>query len=220
MTDERMSGVALIAGSVVIIITMTLHPSGRIAPGNAAQAARMFVAVHSLVLFSLPVMFLGAWGMSRRVATAGRLPIVALVTYTFALAAIMNSAVAGGLVVSSVLRQLVAAAPGTTEAWQVLFRYNGWVDESFAQVYVVASSLAILLWSASIVRSRALPRALGIYGCILGPLTLIAIFSGLLNLAAHGFGLVVFGQALWFTITGALLCRARTPGPASRGLAA
>ena len=72
---------------------------------------------------------------------------------------------------------------------------------------MAASSVAIVLWSASTWRSRQLGRGLGIYGCIFGPVTLLALFSGRLNLDAHGFGIVIFGQAVWFIVAGTLLWR-------------
>jgi hypothetical protein len=220
MTDDRMSGLALIAGSVAGIITMSLHPTGHdlFAPGQLDPMARMLVAVHALALVSMPVSFLGALGLSRRLASPlesplespDRLAIAALVTYAFALLAVMNAAVADGLVAPAIARQMVAAAPSANEGWRLMFRYNFWQNQAFAQVFVVASSAAILLWSASILRSGALARGVGVYGCILGPLTLLAVFSGHLELTAHGFGLVIFGQALWLITVGALLCRVKS----------
>jgi hypothetical protein len=71
----------------------------------------------------------------------------------------------------------------------------------------MASSVAVLLWSASIVRSGALARALGIYGCVLAAATVIALLSGQLDRHFHIFGMVLVGQTLWFIIAGGLLCR-------------
>ena len=66
MTDNRMSGLALILGSVGSIITMALHPTGHDlqVPGQLTPVTHMIVAVHALALICLPVMFLGAWGLS------------------------------------------------------------------------------------------------------------------------------------------------------------
>ena len=87
----------------------------------------------------------------------------------------------------------------------MISRYNFYVNQGYAQVFVVAASVAILLWSVSIWRGGQLRRGLGIYGCILTPITLVALFSGRLNLDAHGFGFVIFGQAAWFVVAGTLL---------------
>jgi hypothetical protein len=210
MTDDRLSGLALISGSVGTIITMSLHPTGHVAAADIEPMIRMLIVVHALALACLPVQFLGAWGLSRRVsATPDRLAVAGLVLYTFALLAVMNAAVADGLVTPSLLRQIVASAgsPPAIDGWRMISRYNFYVNQAYAQVFVAASSVAIVLWSASTWRSRALTAGLGFYGCVLGPVTLLALFSGRLNLDAHGFGIVIFGQAAWFIVAGALLWR-------------
>jgi hypothetical protein len=71
-----------------------------------------------------------------------------------------------------------------------------------------------VLWSAAILRSGEFSRGLGVYGCILGPLTLIAVLSGHIRLNVHGFGMVVLGQAVWFISAGILLWKEkREPAP-------
>jgi hypothetical protein len=207
MSDERMSGTALIAGAVATIIAISVHPSGRIAPGEVDRVARMLVAVHAFVLCSLPVFFLGAWGLSRILAGSGRLAIIGLVIYAFALTAMMNSAVAGGLVTSAVLRQLLEAAAGSKEGWQMMFRYNGWMDQSYAQVYVAASALAMCCWSVAMVRGRLLARGVGIYGSVLGLSVVIGVLSGLLKVTSHVFLVAILGEAAWFLIVGGLMCK-------------
>jgi hypothetical protein len=210
MTDERKSGLALIAGSAAGIITMALHPTGHdlLVPGHLESVARMGVAVHSLALASLPVLFLGAWGLSRRVGTSDRIALSAMVTYTFALIAVMNAAVVDGLVAPVLLRQMAAAAPSSTEMWHMVINYNWRQNQGFAQLYVAASSVAILLWSISILRSRTLARGVAIYGAVIAPITLLALLSGHLRLDTHGFGAVWFTQSIWFVTVGVMLWRA------------
>lgn len=62
---------------------------------------------------------------------------------------------------------------------------------------------------AAIIRSGALARVLGWYGCLIGPLAPLAVFPGQLRLDPHGFGLIVVGQAVWFIGAGAQLRRVR-----------
>jgi hypothetical protein len=211
MTDDRKSGLALIVGSAAGIITMVLHPTGHdlSAPGQLESAARMLFAVHSLALAGLPVLFLGAWGFSRRVENGERIATAALVTYSFALAAIMIAAVFDGLVAPVLARQMAAAFPPKIEIWRMLLYFDFRLNQAFAQLYVAASSIAIVLWSISIIRSRTLPRGVAIYGAILGPIILIALLSGHLPLGAHGFGVVWFCQAIWCITIGVLLCRSQ-----------
>ena len=206
-----MSGAALIAGSAGMIMTMAFHPTGHelVQPGQEAAMAHAAIATHALALASLPVFFLGACGLARRVAGAGRLGFAGLVVYGFALVAVLSAAVLSGLVGPAIAHALLAAEPGERALWNVVGEFDHFMNQGFAQVYVVASSVAIVLWSAAILKSAALARGLGLYGCVLGPLAVLALVSGHVRLDVHGFGLIVLGQALWFVGAGVLLWRAQ-----------
>ena len=91
------------------------------------------------------------------------------------------------------------------DTWRAVLTLSGHLNQAFAQVYVVASSAAIVLWSAAILTRSNFSRPLGVYGCILGPLTVIGVLSGHIRLNVHGFGMVVVSQAVWFISAGVLL---------------
>src|SRR5581483_11720493 len=154
MTDDRLSGLALIAGSCGFIITLSLHPTGQVPAARLPSIIPMLVGVHALALACIPVLFLGAWGFSRRVNSPDPLAIMGLVLYAFALLAVANAAVAYGLVTPGVLRQIVAsnAPPGTPDPWRMIARYNFFVNQAYAQLFVAASAVAIALWSTAVLR--------------------------------------------------------------------
>jgi hypothetical protein len=208
MTDDRKGGIALIAGSLAGITTMGLHPRARdlFAPDKLAPMAMLLIGVHALAVASLPVLFLGAFALSRRIASPDRLAIGALVVYGFALAAVLVAAIVDGFVVPSLAREIMAAAPPASEGWRIALYYNGFLNQAFARVFLVASSTSIVLWSASILRTKALAPSVAIYGFLLGPAVAIAVVSGL-RLDPHGAGLLILGQSLWFIAVGTLLCR-------------
>ncbi len=110
---------------------------------------------------------------------------------------------------------MAAAAPSSSDMWHLLFNYNYRQNQGFAQLYVAASSVAILLWSVSIFKNRRLARSVAIYGAVLLPIILIALFSGHLKLNAHGFGMVMLCEGIWFVAAGAILYQAeKTEFPA------
>lgn len=217
MTNDRMSSLALLAGTAGVIITLALHPTGRglFAAETFQAEARKLIAVHSLALISLPVWFMGACGLSRRLAsasdarTASNDPsgFVGLVLYGFAVAAMSTAVVFDGLVSPGLAHQIINATGTVGQGWRIAFNYNGMVDQAFVRVFIVGSSLAVAVWSVSMVRNQRLARPLGIYGCILGAASVIALISGQLDHYAHIFGMVLMGQALWFAIAGGLLWR-------------
>jgi hypothetical protein len=193
-----------------MIITMIFHPGGKIAPEQLDQVIRLNIAVHSLALASIPVLFLGAWGMSRRLDGGDRLAWAGLVLFALASIAVMNAGTLNGLVAPKLMRQIVAATPETRGTWQMMLNYNFQVNQAFARVYAVGSSLAILLWSVSILRYRTLGRGVAIYGVVLGLVTSVAICSGLLTPDRHGFAILIFGQAIWFLLVAGMMWRVGT----------
>jgi hypothetical protein len=214
MTGERRSAIALIAGSVGMIITMVSHPGGKISPAEVDHVARMLIVVHSLALASIPVVFLGAWGMTRRIDGADRSAWAGLVLYALASIAVMNAAVCDGLIAPVLMRKIVAASAETRDMWQTLMNFNFQMNQAFARVYAVGSSLAVVLWSVSVLRYRTLGRGVGIYGVILGVLTAVGICSGFLTPDRHGFGMLIFGQAIWFLSVAGGYWRIEAPRPA------
>jgi hypothetical protein len=210
MTDNRIAGLALIAGSAGVIVALGLHPSGRdlFVPEQSESTARKLIAVHSLALACLPILFFGAYGLSRRFGVLWTAR-AAIVTYALAIMAMMNAVVVDGLVSPGLAREIVNATGTAAEGWRIAFNHNSLIDQAFMRVFLIASSTAIVLWSASIAMSIALPRGVGIYGCVLGVTTVIALLSGQLDRHAHVFGMLIVGQAVFFLIVGASLCRVR-----------
>ncbi len=191
-----------------MIITMISHPGGKISPAEVDHVARMLIVVHSLALASIPVIFLGAWGMSRRIGGPDRLAWAGLVLYAVASIAVMNAAVLDGLIAPNLIKQILSATPETRDGWRIMMNYNFQMNQAFARVYAVGSSLAVVLWSVSILRYRTLSRGVGIYGVVLGVVTVAGIFSGLLTPDRHGFGMLIFGQAIWFLMVAGMMWRA------------
>ncbi len=133
---------------------------------------------------------------------------MALVIYGFGLVAIMAAATMSGLVTPGILRKMIAQNP-SSDQWHALAEYTHMINQAFAKIGAVASCVAIVLWSALMVKSGALSRAVGLYGLFIGIVTAIAIVTGTLDLELHGFRLITFTQAIWFIAIGILLWRDR-----------
>ncbi len=213
MNDNRLGGCALIVGAVSGMITMSLHPvagAHPITPAQFEKLTTLMIGVHALAIAGVPFSFLGALALMRRLNAPDRLALTALVIYGCGLVAVMIAPAMSGLVGTNVLRHIVAREPGF-EQWRVLMQYNYLINQAFAQIFVVASCSAIAVWSLAILKRRALALGLGIYGLILGPALVVALLWGALELDVHGFGLIIFSQAIWFIVAGVLLWRSQVP---------
>lgn len=210
MKNNRLGGIALIIGALSGILTMSLHPvagAHAITPAQFERLAAVMIAVHVLAIAGIPFLFLGALALTRRLDSPARIAMVALAIYTLSLVAVLIAPAISGLVGTEILRKIVAHGPAS-EQWRLLLDYNYMINQAFSRIYAVASCAAISLWSLMIVKSRALARALGIYGLVFAAAAIIAMACGL-AMDVHGFGLIVFGEAIWLIVVGILLMRTK-----------
>lgn len=210
MTDERKSGTALIAGSLGYIITMALHPVAS-HPLTVEQTQRLFAlsgAVHSIAMVSTLLLFLGACGLARRIAAADRLSFAGTVTFGFACVSILVAAAASGLVIPSIMKEMSRDVSAAAHQWQIVAVGIFQINQAFAEIYSVGASLAVILWSVSVLRNGGFGRSVAIYGCIISPLIILAIGSGHLRLDVHGMGAVAIAQGIWFILVGSWLNKA------------
>jgi hypothetical protein len=109
MTDDRKSGIALIVGSLGLLLTMAIHPGG-VSSLTAEQAQHLSIvsgAAHSVAIVSILLLFLGACGLTRSIAAADRMSFAAIVTYGFATVAVMIAAAVSGFIFPSILKDML-----------------------------------------------------------------------------------------------------------------
>jgi hypothetical protein len=208
MTDDRKAGIALIAGSVGGILTMAVHPTGAasLTADQVAHLSLVSAAAHSLAMISVLLLFLGACGLTRRLAADDRMSFAAIVTYGFACVAIMIAAAVSGFIVPDIMKHMVRDDPAAAHQWQIVIVGIFQINQAFARIYSVAASIAIILWSVSVLRNGGLGRSVAIYGCVIAPLLILGIGIGHLRLDVHGMTVVMLGQVIWFIVVGSELC--------------
>jgi len=208
MTDDRKAGIALIAGSLGGILTMTIHPTG----GGALAAAQIThlsivsAGAHSMAMVSVLLLFLGACGLAQRTAATDRISFAAIVTFGFACVAVIIAAAVSGFIVPGIMKHMVRDVPAAAHEWQIVIDGIFQINQAFARIYSVAASMAILLWSVSALRNGGFGRGAAIYGCVIAPLTIVGIGTGHLRLDVHGMTVVMLGQVIWFIRVGSQLC--------------
>jgi hypothetical protein len=213
---RRSDAAALVAGALATLVTMALHPRGGEALRDGETLSRAGVAAvvsHSIALAGVPLLLLGFWGLSRRLGWDSALVRLAFVTYSLGSAAVVNAALMSGLVAPGVALSIRAASPEGSPVVQSFFAYTFVLNQSFARVYVVASSAAVVLWSVRGLRLGAPWRGAGVFGALAGAAVAAAVVSGALPLNVHGFGHVVLLQSAWTIWMAARLAADGDGGP-------
>jgi hypothetical protein len=198
---------ALIVGSLGSVVTMVLHPVAT----NIHQLVRLAnvaIGTHTLALACMPLIFLGLLGLYERVKRSEIAAPAALVAYGYGVTAVMCAAVINGLAAPAYATRF-ADDPAAATTLPMVLHYGGYLNAAFAKIFMVASSVSILCWSAAILRTRALPRWVAGLGCVIGVASLVGLVGGVVNTSVHGFGHFVLGCSAWFIVVGILICQER-----------
>src|SRR6185437_16175062 len=203
MTDNRKAGLALILGGLGIIVTMAIHPAagGMLTQAQVVQLARMSAITHSLGIASAVVLFLGACGLTRHMASDDHVAFTALIVFGLSIVSVSIAAAVSGFIIPNLIRQM-AHDISNTPLWQIQINSMFQVNQAFAAIFSVAALLAIGLWSTGMLRRGGFSRTLAIYGCVVAPLLAVPVLSGILPLNVHGMGIVALGMAIWFVGAG------------------
>jgi hypothetical protein len=214
MTDDRKAGIALIAGSVGGVVTMIFHPSGMNSLSSAQVAHLTLVSglVHTLALLSALLLFLGACGLTQRLAAEDRISFAAIVAYGFACCAVMIAGAVSGFIVPNIMKHMIRDAPEAAHQWQIVIAGIFQVNQAFSRIFSVGTSIAIILWSISALRNGGLGRGVAIYGCVIAPLIIFGIGIGHLRLDVHGMTAVMLGEVIWYIVAGVQLVRGAANG--------
>jgi len=208
MTDDRKAGIALIAGSVGGILTMAIHPRGADSLTTADQVAHMSLVsavAHTFALLSVLLLFLGACGLTRRLAAADRISFAAIIVYGFASVAVMIAGAVSGFIIPGIMTHMVRDVPAEMHEWQIVMAGIFQINQAFSRIFSVGASIAIILWCVSALRNRGLGRGVAIYGCVVAAVIIIGIGAGHLRLDVHGMTVIMVGQVIWYVLVGGQL---------------
>ena len=200
------------AGSIGGIITMVIHPTaaGVLNPAQFERLARVSAIAHSLAMVSFLLLFLGACGLTRRLAAPDRIAFCGMAVYLFAGVSLFIATAVSGFIIPEIMRHMMRDSASAAPQWHIVITSVFQINQAFSRIYSVAGSVAIILWSASALRHRTLSRGIAIYGCAVATLLIVAICFRLLTLNVHGMGIVVFAQAIWFLIVAGELYGAKS----------
>lgn len=201
---SRQAGTALIVSTVILVVTMVLHPAG----GNIdyiIKISSVIVVSHSLALLSLPVCLFGFWGLSAHFQKEWILSRLAMIVMLFALFAGMCAAAINGLALPMFVGKFKDSTPQILESVKTDITYNTILNHAFDFIFITAICISMILWSIAILRKKELPAWFGYYGIIIGISFVIMLLSGFVLVSLHGFRIFVFAIVSWILLAGFLL---------------
>lgn len=205
---DKSAGLALLTGSVLMLTTMVLHPSG----GNLQhllRISRIVVISHSMALLAIPFLGFGFWGLTKRLGTHQFLPILSFAFMLTGLLAGFIAATINGLALPLFIQHYKDATAEEALSIRPILRSNLALNQAFDYVFLTAISVSIFCWSVAILTLRKLSRWMGYSGLLLSFSTIAMLLSGFVLISLHGFRLFIFSSIVWISLIGIALMRSQ-----------
>ena len=203
---ERKTGFALIVFTILLVLTMVMHPAGG-SVEHLIRISSLIVTTHSIAIFSLPFGLIGFWGLTRRIGTDNFWSMLAFGSISLGLVAVMIAAATNGLVMPVFLHNYENATPETIESIRPIMRYGFSINHAFDYIYTGAFLLSILCWSISILHTKKLPAWIGWAGGILVIIILGLVVAGPAANSLMGLRIFVSCIVIWILLVGIRLTR-------------
>jgi hypothetical protein len=208
MSFEKSAGIALIAGSLLMVVTMVLHPMG----GNLEhliKTARVIIISHTIALLAIPFLAVGFWGLTKKLGTNNFLSVTAFSMVLFGLIAAMIAAAINGLALPIFIQQYKDAPSDITAPLKQVLRNNISINQAFDFVFMGAISLSTLFWSIAILITKEISQWIGYFGIILFVIVIGMLISGFVFVNLNGFRLYILANVIWFGVIAIVLIRSK-----------
>lgn len=198
---KKFAGYSLIIGSVLMILTMVLHPTG----GNLEhiiKISNVLMITHSIAIFSIPFVAFGFYGLSKNLVTDSKTSYLGFTFVIFGLIAVILAASINGLILPMYSSKFQNETGQNLEAMKLIISYGSTFNKAMDYIFMGGYSIAMLIWSVVIILTSKLPRWIGFYGLILLAFVIIGFLLQFNFISVWGFRIYVFGIVSWIILAG------------------
>lgn len=209
----RAHGALIIAGSVLALAGMAVHPSGG---GKVMDTVRDLAAnggfnayVHGFLIAVYLGLTLGFFGFTRWLGGDRIAAQAGFVAYSASAVAATAAAMSAGFVNRTLAFAYLTAKPEEVNSVVAAFRVSGAFNYAWGRTWMIALSAAILLWSIELVRQDGRARLLGWFGVSLGVVSIAGFVLGIIPLTVVALIGIIAAQTVWSVGAGVLMQRSR-----------
>lgn len=207
-SSEKNAGIALIIFTVLLVLTMGLHPAGG-GVEHLIRISKLIIITHSIAILSLPFGWVGFWGLTKKLGANKFWPMLSFAMITFGLFAVMIAASANGLIMPIFLQHYKDEIPQAIDSIKPVMRYSFAINGAFDYVYTWAFCLAIVGWSVTIIRTALLPKWIGWLGMVVAVTAVVIFTTGIAVHSLKGFRVFVGAVVLWIVVVGYVLLKGK-----------
>jgi hypothetical protein len=203
---NKSAGISLILGSILLTVTMVLHPTGG-SFDHILKMTKMIVVSHTLAILSVPFCMFGFWGFYKSFRKDQNLSAFSFAIIALGLVAIMLAGALNGLTLPIFINAYKDTSLETIETLKPILRYNMALNQSLDYIFLGAICISVSLWSVIILRTRNYPNWLSYFGLALIILFLIGIIYNFNFINLLGFRVFVFSLVGWIISVGVLVIK-------------
>ncbi len=206
------AGAALILSAVIAIAAVAHHPSLHHAASSAdvlAQIVRLSAvdeAVHTVVIVAACGLLFGLAAFAARRGLRNGAVLAGLVAYAIGTVFAIGAALVDGFLIPAIAARYATAPPARIDTALQLLTVCAMTIQIATKTWLLATSFAVLTWSAELIRHGRMLRAIGAVG-VVATAALLVVLAFTANLSPHSLGLVVVLQTIWYVAVGALMIR-------------
>jgi hypothetical protein len=207
-----LAGAALILSAVVAVAAVAHHPTVSRAASGAdvlAQIVRLRAvdeAVHAVVIVAACGLLFGLVGFAARRGLRNAAVLAGLVTYAIGTVFAIGAALIDGFLIPAIAARYATAPPARVDTALQLLTVCATTIQIATKTWLLATSFAVLAWSAELIRHGRMLRAIGAVG-VVATAALLVVLAFTANLSPHSLGLIVVLQTIWYVVIGALMIR-------------
>ncbi len=203
---QKFAGYSLILSSVLMTLTMILHPSGGDIE-HILKMAKVAITAHSLAIFCLPFVAYGFYGLTMILQTPSKISLLGFIFCCFGLVAGMIAATINGLTLPSFVMKFPNETGQNLEAMKLILNYGFFINKPMDYIFIGGLTLAIGIWSILIITSNIFSKWLGYFGIFLVLLATIATLFSFNFTNLFGFRIYVFSLVSWVVLVGYMMTK-------------
>jgi len=207
-TFTKFAGYCLVIGSVLMILTMVLHPAG----GDFEHIVRIsnvLIISHSIGILSMVFVLFGFFGLSENLTTENRLSYLGFAFIIFSLIAGMIAASINGLILPMFASKFSTESGQNLETVKLIISYGSKFNKAMDYIFISGYSIAMFIWSFIIIQTSKFPRWIGFYGIILLVFVIIGFTVEFNFISVWGFRIYIFGIVSWIILAGIFMAKSK-----------
>lgn len=204
MQSQKVTGLALIVGTLSMIVGIAIHPHHGPVAGDSAGQNNAFANTVVIVIVLGSFGLLGV-GFLRLLRSTAPHPWNDVACIALAIAGICGSlaGIIGHLVVPRLVEHVNAADQSDQAIVNVVVANDMILSASLVQTSFAAWAIGVVCLSISMLHSSTGWKIVGACGVALGLGIVLALVFGRLQISLHNIGLVVLASGIWVIAIGA-----------------